>query len=115
MVEDFLKEIVLKSLIKASLRRLFLAIPILGWGPIGIIVTYFAQKYGELFFEEMKLLITIQKIKITNEAFEQAYSKASLKLRIYYEEYGADSPEYKRIENEAKESLADLIQFDIVT
>ncbi len=114
MLEDLFKELILDKLIKASLGRLFSAVPMLGWGPIGIIITYFATKYGELFYEEMKLVINMEKIEITNSSFESAYHKAGVKLKLYSEQYGVDSAEYRRIRNEAKKSLADLIQFTIV-
>lgn len=113
MIEDFFKELILDNLIKASLRRLFLKIPLLGWGPFGIIITYFANKYAELFFEEMKMVVAIEKIKITNSEFESAYARASLKLHITANNYGTNSPEFKRIKHEAKEALATLVQFDI--
>lgn len=115
MLDDFFKELVIHNLVKASLSRLFLAVPILGWGPFGLIISYFAYKYADLFYEEMKLVIAIEKIKITNSSFEEAYNKESLRLRIYCEEYGIDSPEYKDIKNKAKKALADLVQFTIVS
>lgn len=115
MLELFFKELIFDNLIKASLQRLFLKIPLLGWGPFGIIITYFANKYGEIFFEEMKTIIVIKKIIITNSAFESAYHKATLKLKVYSQNYGVDSVEYQRVKDEAKKSLADLVQFIITT
>lgn len=115
MLEDFLKELIVDKLVEASLERLFLAVPLLGWGPFGIIITYFAKKYATLFFEEMRDIITIEKIKITNESFEKEYHKKSLKLKIISNNYGVDSPEFQEAKNEAKESLKNLVQFDIIT
>lgn len=114
-MEDFFKELILDELLKASLRRLFLKIPILGWGPFGIIITYFASKYATLLFEEINLLIDFKRVVITNESFGKAYNKAMFKLKVYSTNYGVESNEYKRIKSEAKESLADLVQFTIVT
>lgn len=114
MLEDFFKELILDSLIKAALKKLFTAVPILGWGPFGMIITYFANKYGEMFYEEMKKIVIIEKIKITNASFEDKYHKASLKLKLFSEEFGTNSKQYKEVKNEAKKALADLVHFDIV-
>lgn len=114
MLEEFFKELILDSLIKSALWRLFAAVPLLGWGPFRVIITYFATKYGELFYEELKLVVIIQKIKITNASFESAYQKASLKLKIVSFESGVESKEYQKAKNEAKKSLADLVQFDVI-
>lgn len=113
MIEDFLKELIVDKLVEASLQRLFLAVPILGWGPFGIIITYFAKKYAEILFNEMKYHVMVQKIKFVNASFQKEYHTKSLNLKIISKNCGPDSTEFKEAKNEAKKALKNLIHFNV--
>ena len=114
-MDDFRKELILDKLVKAALKRLFLKIPALGWGPIGYIVTFIVTKVAELIYDEMKLVMELKKIEFTNSKFQEEYARRTLKLKVFTENYGVNSPEYLEVKREAKEALADLVEFNVTS
>lgn len=111
--QDLFKELVWHSLVKAALSRLFLAVPFLGWGPFGYVISYFAMKYADELYDAVKLLIEVEVIVFRNKEFEKSYNDASVKLHIIAKDKGIDSPEFRSARDEDKKRLSDLVRFNV--
>lgn len=110
---DLFRDLVWHAIVKAALGRLFLLVPLLGWGPIGYIITYFAMKYADQLYEGVRLLIEVEVIVFRNKEFEKAYDDASVKLHIIAKDKGIDSPEFRSAREENRKRLSDLARFNV--
>jgi hypothetical protein len=107
---DTFKELVFDAVVKAGIARLFTALPFLGWGPIGIIVSWALTLLADRLYEALSLAIEMEKISIRNEQSRKAYDRALVVLRIVAREKGLESEEFRRSKNEAKEALSRLVR-----
>lgn len=110
---DLFKELIWHALVKAALQRLFALVPLLGWGPIGYVISFFAMKYADQLYDAVKLLIQIELIVFRNKETEKAFNTASVKLKIVARDKGLDSAEYKEARDEDKKSLSQMVMYDI--
>lgn len=92
---DLFKGIVWDALIKLALQQLFKAIPFLGWGPIGWIVTWIIGHFMDKLYEGLKEHIDLQGIAIRNEELRLKYDVASIRLHSLAVEQGENSDAYK--------------------
>ncbi len=110
---DFFKELAWEPLLKGLLAKLFTAVPLLGWGPIGYVITFLVMKYGDQLYEAFKLLVEVKTIKFVNKALQKDYDTASLSLKIIAEQKGIASEDYKKARDVEKENLSKYVRFDI--
>lgn len=113
MLGDLFKSLVWDNLVKAALGRLFAAIPFLGWGPVGYVVTWIVVKYTDLFYEAMKELVDLQLIVFKNELAKKEYTIAAIHLRELAKTLGDQSDEFLKAREEAKLALSKFTRFDI--
>lgn len=81
MKRDFFKVLIFDVIVKAAIKRLFLAIPFLGWGPIGILASFLIQKFADMAYDEGKEALIMSVIKFKNEIHQAEFDKAFLKLK----------------------------------
>lgn len=96
---------------KAAMGRLFAAVPILGFGPIGWLVTAVATLFGDKLYEGLRLAVSLELIALRNDAHRKAYVDAALNLRQIAETKGMESPDYKRAREAHREALARFVRF----
>lgn len=111
---DTFKELVWDAVVKAVLQKLFVAVPLLGWGPIGYVISHFAVKYSDEIYAAVKMFIVVEAITLRNKSFEQAYNKASVKLHIVAKTDGIDSVSFKEARDADKKALSKFVNFDSV-
>lgn len=107
---DLFKSLVWENLVKAGIQRLFLAVPVLGWGPIGWIVSAVIFKFADMFYEAVKLQINLQLIVFNNAKFLAEYVDASLKLKEIAGRTGIESDEFKQARGSHAEALSKFVR-----
>lgn len=112
-VDDLFRELVWGSLVKAVLGRIFAAVPLLGWGPIGFVVAFFVNKIASEIYDDVKELIKLEVIEFRNKEFEKAFNTTSVKLKIIAREKGIESPEFRSARDADKIALSKLARFGV--
>jgi len=110
-IGDSFKDLVWDVLIKAALAILFKAIPFLGWGPIGALVSVVVKWFADKLYELVKETFELQKIAFTNLAHLQAYQSASLKLKLIARDKGIDSHEFQEARSVHRKTLSFFVRF----
>ena len=105
------KDLVWDALVSLALKKLFAAIPFLGWGPIGWVVTLLASKLSAYLFDALHEVIDLQLIIIRKNELAQEYAKSAYELKLLAETKGIDSDEFKAEREKAKLALARFIKF----
>lgn len=108
---DTFKELVWGSLVKAALGKLFAALPLLGWGPIGWAITWIVERYSNELYQLAKEFLKLEAIALRNEAAERAYNTASVKLKLIARSNGIESEEFRKARDEDKKALDNLVRF----
>ncbi len=111
MIGDIFKALFWDNAIQALLEALFQAVPFLGWGPIGWLVTQIAVRAGDALFAVIRVTGNIAAIPIINEEHKKAYDRASANLQIIAHDKGIDSPEFQEARLENQKALRDLGMF----
>ncbi len=113
LAEEIFKHLIWDNVVKAVLARLFALIPLLGWGPIGYVVTFFVTKYSDLLYEAVKMFFAIEKIYLTNESLQRNFDNSSVKLKIFARDYGIESKEFLEERENEKRLFSTFIKFDV--
>jgi hypothetical protein len=106
---DLFKDLVFDTLVKAALQRLFSLVPLLGWGPLGMVISFYLTKFADLLYSGVKEFVEVESIPIKNEALRKEFDRASVKLKIIAGGKGIDSPEFREARNADKENLLKLV------
>lgn len=109
---DLFKDLVWDNLVKAALSRLFVVVPLLGWGPIGFVVTWFATRFANQIYESVKMAIQLEAISLRNESYKRAFDAAHAKLAVIAYKKGIHSPEFRQARDESKKALSQFAQFN---
>lgn len=110
MSRDFFKVLVFDTLIKAAIKRLFIMVPLLGWGPIGILASFLIQKFADMAYEEAKEAIIMNAIKFKNEAQQNAFDKEFIKLK--HIEKTASKEELNAEIKKAQDRMASFVRYN---
>lgn len=110
MNRDFFKVLVFDTLVKAAIKRLFVVVPLLGFGPIGVLVGFLIQKFADMAYEESKEMIIMNMIKFKNEANQKEFDSAFIKLK--HIEKTASKEELNAAIKEAQKRMARFVRFD---
>jgi len=109
---DAFKNLLWDSFVKATLFKLFTAVPLLGWGPFGMIITFFVSKYSNQLYEAVKYMINVELIVLKNYEAKKSYDIARIKLSILYHSKGQDSQEFKDAREIHKNILSNFVSWD---
>jgi hypothetical protein len=110
---DLFKELVWDNVIKRTLNYLFLSVPLLGWGPIGLVISHFVFKFSDQAYIFLSNFIAVNEIVLRNKEHQKAYDKAAIGLKLSYDAYGSNSNEFKLERKKRNEAMANLIVFNI--
>lgn len=113
MNEDAFKDLVWFSIVKAALGRLFTLVPLLGWGPIGHVITFFAMKFGEQLFDAISKVVRIEILEFKNDETRKAFDSAAVKLKLTARSYGLESEQFKVARNEYQKKLSGFVMYDV--
>ena len=111
-LNDLFKDLVWDNLIKAALGKLFAAVPVLGWGPIGLVVNYIVFKFADQLYDAIKEWKDFKVIFLRNLGLEQDFNTTSVKLKLIAIDKGKESVEYKEARNENQKRLQNLVRFN---
>lgn len=107
------KELIWDNIIQKVLANLFKSIPLLGWGPIGMVITHYAFVFADQVFELVHTFVAVNHIVLRNKEHQKAYDKATIGLKLAYDAYGGNSNEYKVERKKRNEAMSKLIVFNI--
>ena len=110
---DLFKTLLWDTLVQAGVSRLFLIIPWLGWGPVGVLVSFIITKFADIMYEGLKMSVNLEVIAIRDERLKLAYNDAAVRLHIIAKDKGIDSKEFKDARNDHIKKLSDCVRFDI--
>lgn len=111
-MEDVFKSLVFDIIVKEVIRRLFLAVPILGVGPLGVLVTELIIRFTRMFYEYQKELITFYKFEFINETNQKAFDKELQNLKKLEQENASEEQKQKALEL-AKRRMAFLVRYSL--
>lgn len=109
---DAFKHLLWDTWIKLILTKLFTSIPLLGWGPFGMIISFFINKYGDQIYEILKYTIQVELIVLKNEALKNSFVTAKVKLAIIFHSTGANSQEFKNARKIHQDTLAKFVSYE---
>ena len=108
-IGDVFKDLVWDAIVKAALARLFAAIPWLGWGPVGILVSWVVGHFAEKLYGAMALAIDFRLIAYRNEQHRQAFETASVTLKIIARDQGIDSEQFQKAREAHAKALSKFV------
>lgn len=108
---NIFEDLIWKAVVAAALKLLFAAVPWLGWGPIGWIVWFLANKFAEMLFQVLSDFINFEAIVIKKHGLAKEYATQSILLKNLADSKGIDSDEFKAQREKAKLALSKFIQF----
>lgn len=101
------------NLVEAVLERLFISMPLLAWGPIGVVVSWCITSIGEQLFKTLKVSVDITAIKLKNVEAQKQWESASVRLWFIAEDEGINSEKFKQAREYEKEAFAKFVHFNI--
>ena len=110
---NIFKALIWDMLVRGAISKLVLKVPLLGWGPIGIILNHFVFKFTDIMYEAANDYVELEKIFIKNKAIESKFSEASFSLKSISLRYGQDSEEFKNARNKFKTELAIIARINL--
>lgn len=110
-LSDIFKSLVWDTLVKAALSQLFLAVPLLGWGPIGYVVSWLAVYFTDKLYAVVKTAVDLEVITLRNEEHKKEYAGAAVRLKLIAKSKGVDSPEFMKAREEQKLALSRFVRF----
>jgi len=111
-VEDIFKSLVFDVIVKEVIRRLFLAVPILGFGPLGILTTELITRFAKMFYDYQKELITFYKFEFISETNQKAFDKELENLKKLEQENASEEEKQKALDL-AKRRMAFLVRYSL--
>lgn len=112
-MESLFKDLIWDNLVRAAIKKLFAALPILSWGPIGWFVTRVIYKYADVLYIELRDAAKIKSIALRNKQLEKQFHLASIDLKVIAMNKGEESDEYIKAKEIAKDKLSDLVRITL--
>ena len=109
--EQLFRSLVWDNLIKAAIKRVFMAVPFLAMGPLGKITVYILTKFADKLYVVLKEEVDVQRIIFRNRKLGREFGRASVKLKIIAKSKGIDSNEFKNAREIHKKRLSDFVRF----
>lgn len=111
---DPFKDLVWDTLVEKAIQaHLTTSIGPLAAGIFGKFLTWLFTRFSDALYIKMSELANLQAIAFKNDAAQEAYDRASVKLQILFDQAGPDSKEFKDARIENKKKLKGLVQFDV--
>ena len=110
-IEQLFKSLVWDNLIKAAIKKVFMAVPFLAMGPLGKITVYLLTKFADKLYDVLHEQIDLQVIVFKNYRLRKEFDRASVKLKIIAKSKGIESNEFKDARELHKKRLSDFVRF----
>lgn len=110
---DAVKELLWDSIVKDSMTKIFVVLPILGWPPFALLVNFLVKTYSDYLYQALRGLLSEQMILFKNENALRQFKKSAAKLREVAEKNGVNSVEFKETRNENKKLFENFIRYDV--
>ena len=107
------KKLVWYNLIEAVLERLFVSMPLLAWGPIGVVVSWIVTSIGEQLFKALQTSIDVTAIKLKNVEAQKEWERTSIRLWFIAEDEGINSEKFKQAREYEKEAFSKFVRFNV--
>lgn len=107
---DSFKELAWQDVVSRAIASFVGKIPLLGWGPIGYVLTYWLTKFAIHLYDEFAKIIATDGIKFRNVAYEKVYDRASVELKIIARSGDEEAYAAKRAEH--RNSLSNIARFN---
>lgn len=108
---DIFKTLVWDAIVSRVISVIFASMPLLAWGPIGLLVGWVVRLVGDYLFTALKDYVSFEKIILINDAHKKAYDLASVKLYELAKTKGTDSDEFKAQRELDRLALSTFVQF----
>ena len=110
---DAVKELIWDSIVKDSMTKIFVVLPILGWPPFALLINFLVKTYSDYLYQALRGLLSEQMILFKNENALRQFKKSAAKLREVAEKNGVNSVEFKETRNENKKLFENFIRYDV--
>jgi hypothetical protein len=104
--EKIFKDLVWDPMLKAGEKWLEGAVPFFSLPVVSSLEESVAQELSDAFYTQMCLLIDISVIKLVDEQHDKAFRDAATKLHLVADQYGPNSEEFQKENENAKSALA---------
>lgn len=98
---------------RGVLARVFQAVPLLGWGPIGFVLTHIAVHFADRLYDGVVLFINVELIAYRNQEFQKTFERASTSLKIIARDCGIESKEFQDQRESSRRVLENLVRLRI--
>lgn len=105
------KDLIWDNAVKYALTKLFAAVPFLGWGPIGSIITHYVFKFTDILYDLIKELINHNAIASKNVALQRRFDDAAVKLMLIADAFGEQSEEFRSADEEHMDKFSRYISY----
>ena len=110
-IDQLFRSLVWDNLVKAAIKRVFMAVPFLAIGPLGVITKFIIIKIANKIYEVLKETVDLQLIVFKNYRLKKEFDRASVMLKIIAQGKGVDSNEFKDAREIHKKRLSNFVRF----
>lgn len=113
MNRDFFKTLIWDIIVAQAIKRLFVAVPFLGWGPIGFVVSSLIKRFAAMAYETSKTMLEFESISFANKEHQKVFDRQFIKLKLL-ERQGASDQQLDEEIAHAQKALSDFVLYDRV-
>lgn len=107
------KPLLWDNAVKFSIAKLFKLIPLLGIGPMGVVVAWLVVRLTDILFEVLDEQGGVELIPKRNQKLRLRYDNASIGLGQLASAHGVDSKEFQEAREREVKAFDDLVRFGI--
>lgn len=108
-MESWVKSLTFDVIVKAAIQRLFLAVPFLGWGPIGLVVSHYIIMFADFGYDIGREIVVGWSYKFKNEAHQAAFDDEMIKLKMIEADPSATEEDIKNAIKKAQDKMAEFV------
>lgn len=109
--EDLFRGLIWDNAVQAGLVALFLEAPWLNVWPLRPIVQTLVGLLSSKVYDSLRLAVDTEAIALVNADAQKAFDRASVSLSLYEQNFGPNSPEYKKAREDAKAALSRFVSY----
>lgn len=110
MNRDFFKILIWDLIVENAIKKLFLTVPFLGWGPIGFVVSTLIKRFAGMAYETSKRMLEFESIAFQNKEHQKNFDRQFIKLKLLERQGASDS----QLDSEilyAQKLLSDFVRY----
>lgn len=109
-MNQLIKTLVFDVMVKAAIKRLFTLVPLLGYGPIGWIVSALIFKLTDYVWLVGKEIVDFEIIEFKNKKHQESFDKEFMKLKLL--EGSSNEKEIEQAILAAQKRMVDLVVYN---